>query len=95
MPTSAHDIARLCSLARLALDAREQRSVEADLDRIIDMVSAIAAVDTDDVEPLAHPLDANARLREDRVTETVDRDALQRGAPATRDGLYLVPRVIE
>ena len=95
MATSAHDIARLCSLARLALDAGELRSVEADLDRIITMVDAIAAVNTADVEPLAHPLDANARLRDDRVTETVDREALQRGAPATRDGLYLVPRVID
>jgi len=95
MAIPAHDIARLCSLARLALDARERNSVEADLDRIIAMVDAIAAVDTDDVEPLAHPLDASARLRDDRVTETIDRDTLQRSAPATRDGLYLVPRVVE
>jgi aspartyl-tRNA(Asn)/glutamyl-tRNA(Gln) amidotransferase subunit C len=95
MPTPAHDIAHLCSLARLKLDQREQLSVERDLNRIIHMVDAIAAVATDAVDPLAHPLDANARLRHDRVTERVDRDALQRGAPATRDGLYLVPRVIE
>jgi len=35
------------------------------------------------------------RLREDAVTEIVDREALQRPAPAVQDGLYLVPRVIE
>jgi len=35
------------------------------------------------------------RLREDAVTEAVDRAAFQRSAPATENGLYLVPRVIE
>ncbi|MCH8257980.1 MAG: aspartyl/glutamyl-tRNA amidotransferase subunit C, partial [Proteobacteria bacterium] len=48
-----------------------------------------------DVEPLAHPLEADQRLRPDEITEVVDRDRYQRGAPATRDGLYLVPRVVE
>jgi aspartyl-tRNA(Asn)/glutamyl-tRNA(Gln) amidotransferase subunit C len=95
MPASQHDIARLRTLARLALDAREQRDAETDLERIIGMIDAMTAVDTTDVEPLAHPLDADARLRADSVTEVVDRDLLQRGAPATRDGLYLVPRVVE
>ena len=52
-------------------------------------------MDTDGVEPLAHPIESDQRLRPDTVSETVDRDHYQRGAPATRDGLYLVPRVVE
>ena len=51
------------------------------------------------IAPLAHPIeqieDVALRLREDAVTETVDREANQRCAPATQDGLYLVPKVIE
>jgi aspartyl-tRNA(Asn)/glutamyl-tRNA(Gln) amidotransferase subunit C len=35
------------------------------------------------------------RLRDDQVTESDQRDRLQRGAPAVEAGLYLVPRVIE
>ena len=45
--------------------------------------------------PLAHPLDARQRLRSDEVTEVVDRELLQQGAPAIEDGLYLVPRVVQ
>jgi len=45
--------------------------------------------------PLAHPLDATQRLREDDVSEVVDRAALQAIAPAVEAGLYLVPKVIE
>ncbi len=52
-------------------------------------------VDTTDVEPMAHPQDLVARLRPDRVTESDNRDAFQRNAPRTEDGLYLVPQVIE
>ncbi len=89
------DIEKLCSLARLALEENEQSQVRNDLERIIAMIDAIGSVATDDIEPLAHPLDATARLRADEVTEYVDRDTLQQSAPATRNGLYLVPRVID
>jgi aspartyl-tRNA(Asn)/glutamyl-tRNA(Gln) amidotransferase subunit C len=35
------------------------------------------------------------RLREDRVTEQVDRDRYQSNAPQAEAGLYLVPKVVE
>lgn len=89
------DIKHLCRLAQLALNETEHQAVRGDLERIIAMVDQMQAMDTEDVEPLAHPLEADQRLRPDEITEVVDRDRYQRGAPATRDGLYLVPRVVE
>ena len=95
MTIPRQDIEKLCRLARLALDPEQLPHVQQDLERIIGMIDVISAVATNAIEPLAHPLDAHARLRPDEITETVDRDSLQRCAPAIRDGLYLVPRVIE
>ncbi len=89
------DIRHLSSLAKLKLSDTEAGAVAADLSRIIDMVDQMQSIDTEGVKPLAHPLDSSARLRPDEVTETVDRTRYQRGAPATEDGLYLVPRVVE
>lgn len=89
------DIQHLANLAQLDLKSAEIAVVRQDLDRIIAMVDQMQAVDTENVKPLAHPLDARQRLRQDEVTEQVDRDLYQRGAPATEDGLYLVPRVVE
>ncbi len=89
------EIAHLCRLAQLALTESEQAAALADLQRIIAMIDEMQAMDTDGVEPLAHPIESDQRLRPDTVSETVDRDRYQRGAPATRDGLYLVPRVVE
>jgi len=89
------DIQHLANLAKLALSPAETASVADDLERIISMVDQMQAMDTDSVAPLAHPLDARQRLRPDEITEQVDRELYQQGAPATRDGLYLVPRVVE
>ena len=39
--------------------------------------------------------DLSLRLRDDVVSEANRRDDYQQVAPATQDGLYLVPKVIE
>ena len=89
------DISHLAGLAQLRLTGAERDAVAADLERIIGMVDQMQAMDTEGVAPLAHPLDTHAILRPDVVTEAVDRELYQAGAPATENGLYLVPRVVE
>ena len=86
---------KLTRLSQLRLTPEEEALVLDDLGRIMAMIDEMQAIDTDGVAPLSHPLDMDQRLREDRVTETVDRERFQAVAPATRDGLYLVPRVVE
>ena len=82
-------------LARLEIAESEVADTVDKLARIVDFVDQLAAADTGDVLPMAHPLNASQRLRPDRVTESDTRDELQKNAPATEAGLYLVPKVIE
>ena len=86
---------KLMRLAALSLDGRERALLEGDLAKIVGMIDVMQSVDTDGVRPLAHPLDGTQPLRPDAVTESVDRERLQQSAPQARDGLYLVPRVVE
>ena len=95
MTISREDIEKVAVLARIRLDEEQIPALENDLGNILSLVDQLSAADTDNVEPLAHPLDAVQRLRPDEVTETNQREAFQAIAPATEDGLYLVPRVIE
>ncbi|MCY4563496.1 MAG: Asp-tRNA(Asn)/Glu-tRNA(Gln) amidotransferase subunit GatC [Gammaproteobacteria bacterium] len=95
MDTDSIDIDHLARLAALRLNDSERPEVRADLQRIVAMVDRMQSVDTEGVAPLAHPLDASQRLRPDALTETVDRAHYQAGAPAVRDGMYIVPRVVE
>jgi len=92
---SREDIEKVAVLARIRLDEEQIPALEKDLGNILSLVDQLSAADTDNVEPLAHPLDAVQRLRADEVTESNQREAFQAIAPATENGLYLVPRVIE
>jgi len=66
-----------------------------ELSNILALVEQMSAVDTGGVTPMAHPLDAHQRLRDDVVTEQNQRDLLQANAPQIEAGLFLVPQVIE
>ena len=88
-------IDKLMRLAALRLEARERELLKNNLQKIVHLIDTMQSANTDGVEPLDHPLDGVQPLRPDRVTETVDRDGFQRLAPEVRDGLYLVPRVVE
>ncbi len=88
-------VRKIAHLARLALTPQEIPSYAHTLSNILDFVEQMNAADTKDITPMAHPLDATARLREDIVTETDLHETFQAIAPQTEAGLYLVPEVIE
>src|SRR5690554_3417435 len=101
MSISDQDVARIASLARITLSADQSERTRVELNGILDLIEQLQAVDTQGVEPLAHPLsahqDISLRLRDDKAspgTET-QREALMSNAPATAEGLFLVPTVIE
>jgi len=95
MPLSADDIKKVASLARLAMPEAEISAAHAQLTGIFGLIAEMQAVDTSGVEPMSHAQDITQRLREDKVTETNQREAFQAIAPLVERGLYLVPQVIE
>jgi aspartyl-tRNA(Asn)/glutamyl-tRNA(Gln) amidotransferase subunit C len=99
MSLSDDQIRRIARLARIAITPAEARQAEARLNRVLGFIDQLRAVDTAGIEPMAHPLDAQLgagqRLRADQAVEADRHELYQAGAPATRDGLYLVPKVIE
>ena len=92
---SRDEVERIARLARLELRPDEAEVMRTELNAILAMVDRMGAVPTDGVEPMAHPQEDAQRLREDRVTEPDRRAEYQAVAPATEEGLYLVPKVIE
>ena len=86
---------KVAHLARLAMGEEQLETQRLQFERLLDFVAAVQQVDTSQVEPMAHPLEAVQRLREDQVTEADQRDAFQTLAPDVADGLYRVPKVIQ
>ena len=95
MALERSDVEKIAHLARLHIDAAEAQEVAGRKTSILALIDQMQSIDTKNVAPLAHPFDAIQRLRKDEVTEVNQRDYLQKIAPATQDGLYLVPKVIE
>jgi len=95
MSLERSDVEKIAHLARLEVAEADVPEVARNLSNILDLVAQMDAADTEGVSPMAHPLDAVQRLRADEVTETNQRETFQKIAPATENGLYLVPKVIE
>ena len=100
MSLALSDVKRLAILAQLDLTEDQAAKTLIKLNGIFALVEQMKSVDTTGVEPLSQPIaafqaDLALRLRDDVVTEPNRRDDYQKPAPATQDGLYLVPKVIE
>ena len=95
MALERSDVEKVAHLARLKIEDNDIPEYTRNLSSILELVNQMQSVDIEGTDPLAHPLDATQRLRHDEVTESNQREAFQAIAPATENGLYLVPRVIE
>ncbi len=95
MSISTDEVKAIARLARLAIDDSAIPGYADQLSRILTFIEQMNQAETDGIEPMAHPLDLNVRLRPDRVTEKNERDLFQAQAPQIKNGLYLVPKVID
>lgn len=95
MSLNSEDVKKIAHLARLSIDDAAVDQYARDLSSILDLVEQMNQVNTDGVEPMAHPMDARQRLRPDEVSESNLRDKYQAIAPDVEHGLYRVPKVIE
>lgn len=91
----ATDINNIAKLAHLLLNDEESARYAASLNNILSMMDHLQTVDTTGIEPLKNPFDSPQPLRNDIPTEPNRREAYQAVAPATQDGLYLVPKVLD
>ena len=95
MTLKNEDVRNIAQLARLQISDSTVGQLATDLSNILALAEQMQAVDTTNVTPMAHPLDAKQRLRDDVVTETNQRDKFQSIAPDVESGFYRVPKDIE
>ena len=92
---NSDQVTHIARLARLKTDEEKSAYFAGHLTRILDLLEQMNRIDTESVEPMAHPQDVHLRLRDDHVTAIDRREEYQAIAPLTENGLYRVPRVIE
>ena len=90
------DISHIAHLARLRFEAGELDLFTTQINRILEHVARLEAVDTTLVSPTASVLsDQAAPLREDEPRKGLTQAEALRPAPASARGLFRVPRIIE
>jgi aspartyl-tRNA(Asn)/glutamyl-tRNA(Gln) amidotransferase subunit C len=89
------DVEHVAQLARLALTEDEMEHFTGQLEVILEHAAQIAALDTSNVPPTAHPLPIVNVLRADEVSPCLPRDEVLAMAPSSEDGRFRVPRILD
>ena len=95
MSIKKSEIAYISSLSKLKMEDIEIANFTRQISDILEMIQQLEKVDTDGIEPMAHPLNMKQRLRMDEVTEENQRDLYQENAVEVEQGFYKVPKVID
>ncbi|MDA0795275.1 MAG: Asp-tRNA(Asn)/Glu-tRNA(Gln) amidotransferase subunit GatC [Proteobacteria bacterium] len=90
-----HEIEKLATLSRLSIDEKTITDVTERLSSVLDLVAQLQSADTVSAQGIFRPFQVAQRLRADEVTEGNHRDEFQAIAPATDNGLFIVPKMID
>ncbi|MGE0598239.1 MAG: Asp-tRNA(Asn)/Glu-tRNA(Gln) amidotransferase subunit GatC [Dehalococcoidia bacterium] len=95
MALTSEEVLHIARLARIALTEADVERFTAQLSGILDHFTALSAVDTEGLEPTAHPLPLSNVMRDDLVSPSLSQDAALANAPRTEDGYVRVRAVLE
>lgn len=95
MSSSHVDIQKIASLARLQLSPEEMTEQAGQLENILAYIEKLNTLNTDGVEPTAHPAPVMDVTRQDVARPGLGPDALLPNAPRQSQGQVQVPRVVD
>ncbi|MBV8592931.1 MAG: Asp-tRNA(Asn)/Glu-tRNA(Gln) amidotransferase subunit GatC [Caulobacteraceae bacterium] len=95
MSIDAETVREVARLAHIRIDEARVASLATELSGILAWIEQLDAVDTDGVEPMSSVVDQGLPMREDVVTEGGDAAGVLANAPKSRDGFFVVPKVVE
>lgn len=93
-PITPDEVRKVARLARLRLTDEELERFTGQLAAVLGHAEDIAALDLDDVEPLARPVALVNVMRSDVPEDGLDRDEVLAAAPMAEDGQFRVPPVL-
>ena len=95
MAIDVDTVRRVATLANIREPDERLAALAGELSAILTWIEQLGEVDTRDVEPMTSAVAVSAPMRQDVVTDGGDAAAILANAPATRDGFFVVPKVVE
>jgi aspartyl-tRNA(Asn)/glutamyl-tRNA(Gln) amidotransferase subunit C len=91
---SADDVRKVAQLARLQLPEEKIATYTGQLERILDYVDQLQAVDTEGVPPTTRAVEVVNVTRDDVVVPTEVREQLLDEAPQREGDFFRVPKIL-
>ena len=91
---TADDVRKVAQLARLELPEDTISTYTGQLERILDYVDQLQAVDTEGVSPTTRAVEVINATRDDRVVATDVREELLDQAPQRERDFFRVPKIL-
>ncbi|MDD7313930.1 MAG: Asp-tRNA(Asn)/Glu-tRNA(Gln) amidotransferase subunit GatC [bacterium] len=95
MTIDAQTVKRIAFLSRLRVEDDKLEATENEFNKILKWVDQLKEVNTDEVDPLVSVNEAHLEMREDKVTEGNQAEAVLANAPMKEYGYFAVPKVVE
>jgi aspartyl-tRNA(Asn)/glutamyl-tRNA(Gln) amidotransferase subunit C len=87
-----NELSKLAALCRIACSPEEKKKLSEDLKKILALVGQLQEIDVDGASECLHVLDTLSNvMREDRVGQTLSREAFLANAPSHAGGMVRVP----
>jgi len=95
MKITRDEVAKVATLARLALSDTELETVTRQMDAVLGYVDKLNELNTDGILPTAHAVPMANAFRADEVRPSLTVESALSNAPDRREGTFRVPKVIE
>ena len=89
------DVRYVANLARLALTPEEESKMASQLRHVLGYIQKLKEVDVSGVDPTAHPFPLVNITRPDESRPSLPHEEALRNAPASANGLFIVPKIVE
>jgi len=94
MPVTRKDVEHIADLARLKFTEEELDNFTGQLNEILAYMDKLNELDTENVEPLSHPIEGYNVFREDKVKPSISTEKALKNAPGKDEQFFHVPKVI-
>ena len=95
MTLTRETVANVAGLAHIEMDDTALDTYAPQLSNIMDWIEQLGEVDTSHVSPVASATDMTLKMRRDAVTDGQRRDDILANAPESKEGYFVVQKIIE
>jgi aspartyl-tRNA(Asn)/glutamyl-tRNA(Gln) amidotransferase subunit C len=95
MSVDKDTVRRIAKLSRIALDEARVGPMVDELNGIFAWVQQLNEVNVEGVPPLTSVVEQRLKMRDDKITDGGNANALMANAPEGEDHYFVVPKVVE